>query len=61
MITVKAALDVAKTMFCSIVDYGNIFLTACTKSELKDIQTLQYHASLCLLKCFTLTFVYLEP
>ena len=25
MITSKAALDIVKTMFCSIVDYGNIF------------------------------------
>ena len=40
MITVKAALDIIK-MFCSIIDYGNIFLSSCNVNDLKDIQTLQ--------------------
>ena len=52
MITFKAALDVMKTMcvFCSIIDYGNIFLSSCNENDLKDIQTLQNHALRC---CYT--------
>ena len=34
-------------MFCSIIDYGNIFLSSCTENELRDIQTLQNHALRC--------------
>ena len=44
MITVKAALDITKTMFCSIIDYGNIFLSSCSSKDLNDLQTLQNHA-----------------
>ena len=47
MITTKAALDVTKTMFCSIIDYGNIFLSSCAENDLRDIQTLQNHALRC--------------
>ena len=47
MVTLKASLDITKTMFCSIVDYGNIFLTSCTENDLNDIQTLQNHALRC--------------
>ena len=47
MLTTKAALDVTKTMLCSIIDYGNIFLSSCNKNDLKDIQTLQNHALRC--------------
>ena len=47
LITMKAALDITKTMFCSIIDYGNIFLSSCTENDLKDIQTLQNHALRC--------------
>ena len=47
MITVKASLDIVKTMFCSIIDYGNIFLSSCNSGDLKDIQTLQNHALRC--------------
>ena len=36
MITVKAALHITKTMLCSIVDYGNIFLTSCNVCDLTD-------------------------
>ena len=36
MITVKAALDITKTMCCSIIDYGNIFLSSCYNNNLKD-------------------------
>ena len=28
MVTKKAALDITETMFCSIIDYGNIFLSS---------------------------------
>ena len=49
MITTKAALDITKTMFCSIIDNGNIFLSSCPENDLKDIQTLQNHALRC---CF---------
>ena len=47
MLTVKAALDVTKTMLCSINDYGNIFLSSCNDTDLIDIQTLQNHALRC--------------
>ena len=47
MLTVKAALDVTKTMLCSIIDYGNIFLSSCIGNDLSDIQTLQNHALRC--------------
>ena len=29
MINVNAALDITKTMLCSVIDYGNIFLSSC--------------------------------
>ena len=41
MINTKAALDITKTMFCSIIDYGNIFLSICNEGDLNDIQILQ--------------------
>ena len=47
MITTKAALDIIKTVFCIIIDYGNIFLISCPTGDLKDIQTLQNHALRC--------------
>ena len=47
MLTVKAALDVTKTMLCSIIDYGNIFLSSCIENDRTDIQTLQNHALRC--------------
>ena len=47
MVTLKASLDITKTMLCSIVDYGNIFLSSCINNDLKDIQTLQNHALRC--------------
>ena len=47
MINVKAALDVTKTMLCSIIDYGNIFLSSCTDIELNDLQILQNNAIRC--------------
>ena len=38
MITLKASLDITKTMFCSIIDYGNIFISTCNENDLKDIR-----------------------
>ena len=40
-ITLKVALDITKTMFRSIIDYGNIFIATCNETDLKDIRTLQ--------------------
>ena len=47
MLTIKAALDVTKTMLCSIIDYGNIFLSSCNENDLTDIQTLQNKSLRC--------------
>ena len=47
MINTKAALDVAKTMLCSIIDYGNIFLSSIHEAHLNDLQTLQNNAIRC--------------
>ena len=44
MITIKAALDITKNIFCSIIDYGNVFLSSC---NIRDIQTLQNHVLRC--------------
>ena len=46
-VTFKAALDITKTMFCSIIDYGNIFISSCTEGDLSDVQILQNHALRC--------------
>ena len=34
-------------MLCSIIDYGNIFLSSCNDADLLDIQILQNHALRC--------------
>ena len=47
MINLKAALDVTKTMLCSIIDYGNIFLSTIKEVDLNDLQTLQNNAIRC--------------
>ena len=52
MLTEKAALDIIKTMFCSVIDYGNILLSSCSVGDLGDIQTLQNHALRC---CYKIT------
>ena len=31
-LTIKAALEVARSMIFSLIDYGNIFLTGCTQA-----------------------------
>ena len=43
----KAALDIAKTMLCSIIDYGNIFLSSLNDADLNDLQILQNNAIRC--------------
>ena len=50
MLTEKETLDIIKSMCCSIVDYGNIFLLSCNVGDLRDIQTLQNHALRCCYK-----------
>ena len=47
MINVKAALDITKTMLCSVIDYGNIFLSSCNQADLNDMQILQNNALRC--------------
>ena len=47
MISIMAALDITKTMLCSIIDYGNIFLSSCNNNNLDDLQVLQNHAIRC--------------
>ena len=39
MLKLKASIDITKTMFCSIKDYGNIFLSSCNDNDLRDVQT----------------------
>ena len=47
MLSTKAALDIVKTMICSIIDYGNIFIDTCTAQDLQDLQILQNYALRC--------------
>ena len=47
MINVKGALDITKTMLCSVIDYGNIFLSSCNQGELNDMQILQNNVIRC--------------
>ena len=47
MINVKAALHITKTMLCSVIDYGNIFLSSCNQGDLNDMQILQNNALRC--------------
>ena len=35
MLTEKATLDII--MFCSVIDYGNIFLSSCNDGDLDDL------------------------
>ena len=50
MINTSAALDVAETMLCSIIDYGNIFLSSINEADLNDLQILQNNAIRCCYK-----------
>ena len=47
MLSLKAALDIVKTMICSIIDYGNICIDTCTSQDLQDLQILQNSALRC--------------
>ena len=40
-LTIKAALEVARSMILSLIYYGNIFLTGCTQEDKSDLQTPQ--------------------
>ena len=48
-LTIKAALDICKTTLLPTIDYGNIFLTACTIKELEKLQVMQNNAIRCCL------------
>ena len=57
MLTIKAALDIVKTMLCSVIDYGNIFLNTCAMQDLEDLQILQNHALRC---CYNVIDAHME-
>ena len=42
-----AAIHILKTMFISVLDYGNVFLTGINKEKLSDLQKLQNDAVRC--------------
>ena len=44
-----AAIQILKTMFISVLDYGNVFLTGINKEKLSDLQKLQNDAVRCCL------------
>ena len=48
-LTMYAATQVLKTMFVSVLDYGNIFLTGINQDKLYDLQKLQNDALRCCL------------
>ena len=48
-LTVNAALAVGKSMIISLIDYGNIFLTALTREDQCDLQKLQNRVLRCCL------------
>ena len=50
LLTMSAAIQVLKSMFLSVLDYGNIFLTGINKNSLSDLQKLQNNAIRCCLK-----------
>ena len=49
-LTIKAAIDVARSMILSLIDYGNIFLTGCIQEDNSDLQILQNKILRCCLK-----------
>ena len=49
-LTMSAAIQVLKSMFLSVLDYGNVFLTGINKNSLSDLQKLQNDAIRCCLK-----------
>ena len=44
-----AATQILKTMFVSVLDYGNVFLTGINRDKLLDLQKLQNDAVRCCL------------
>ena len=44
-----AAIQILKSMFVSVLDYGNVFLTGINKDKLSDLQKLQNDAVRCCL------------
>ena len=42
-----AAIQILKSMFVSVLDYGNVFLTGISKDKLSDLQKLQNDAVRC--------------
>ena len=49
-LTMSATIQVLKSMFLSVLDYGNVFLTGINKNSLSDLQKLQNDAIRCCLK-----------
>ena len=47
MLSKKASVDIVKTMICSIIDYGNMFIGSCNLQDLFDLQVLQNNALIC--------------
>ena len=47
MLNIKASVDIVKTMICSIIDYGNMFIGSCNLQDLSDLQVLQNSALRC--------------
>ena len=48
--TMSAAIQILNSMFLSVLDYGNVFLTGINKNSLSDLQKLQNDAIRCCLK-----------
>ena len=44
MLNKKASIDIVKTMICSIIDYGNMFIRFCNLQDLSDLQVMQNSA-----------------
>ena len=47
MLNKKASIYIVKTMICSIIDYGNMFIGSCKEQDLSDLQVLQNSALRC--------------
>ena len=49
-LTIYAAVNIARSMILSLIDYGNIFLTCCTQGGKSDLQVLQNKILRCCLR-----------
>ena len=49
-LTIHAAVNIARSMILSLIDYGNIFLTCCTQCDKSDLQVLQNKILRCCLR-----------